>query len=54
MNALVGLELLAKDDAGRYALTAESATYLVSGKPAFHGGFFLLTSEPNPNPKASR
>ncbi len=46
LNALVGLELVAKDEAGRYALTPESATFLVSGKPTFHGAFFLLTSEP--------
>src|SRR5438093_1551948 len=46
LNALVGLELLAKDHDGRYALTAESATFLVSGRPSFHGAFFLLTSEP--------
>jgi len=46
VNALVGLNLLAKDGAGRYALTPESAAFLVSGKPDFHGGFFLLTSEP--------
>src|SRR6266478_2327314 len=30
-------------DEGRYGLTPESATYLVAGKPTFHGGFFLLT-----------
>jgi SAM-dependent methyltransferase len=46
LNALVGLELLAKDREDRYALTAESATFLVSGKESFHGAFFLLTSEP--------
>jgi SAM-dependent methyltransferase len=46
LNALVGLELLAKDAEGGYALTPESAMFLVSGKPAFHGAFFLLTSEP--------
>jgi ubiquinone/menaquinone biosynthesis C-methylase UbiE len=46
LNALVGLELLTKDQAGRYALTAESATFLVSTRPSFHGAFFLLTSEP--------
>jgi len=46
LNALVGLDLLAKDDQGRYTLTPESAMFLVSGKPAFHGAFFLLTSEP--------
>ena len=44
LNALVGLELLAKDDEGRYALTPESAAFLVRGQPAFHGAFFLLTS----------
>jgi SAM-dependent methyltransferase len=46
LNALVGLDLLAKDDQGSYALTPESAMFLVSGTPAFHGAFFLLTSEP--------
>jgi hypothetical protein len=46
LNALVGLNLLSKDEAGRYALTKESATFLVSGKSSFHGAFFLLTSEP--------
>lgn len=46
LNALVGLDLLAKDDEGRFALTPESAAFLVSGKPSFHGAFFLLTSEP--------
>jgi SAM-dependent methyltransferase len=46
LNALVGLDLLSKDKEGRYALTPESATFLVTGKPTFHGAFFLLTSEP--------
>src|SRR6266852_4585929 len=46
LNALVGLDLLSKDEAGRYALTEESATFLVTGKPTYHGAFFLLTSEP--------
>jgi 3-hydroxy-5-methyl-1-naphthoate 3-O-methyltransferase len=45
LNALVGLDLLIKDKRERYSLTAESAEYLVSGKPTFHGAFFLLTSE---------
>jgi ubiquinone/menaquinone biosynthesis C-methylase UbiE len=45
LNALVGLDLLRKDQFERYALTCESAEYLVSGKPTFHGAFFLLTSE---------
>jgi methyltransferase family protein len=45
LNALVGLELLIKDLRGGYALTDESATFLLRGKPSFHGAFFLLTSE---------
>ena len=39
MNALVGFELLSKDAQERYALTPESATFLVRGKPGFLGGF---------------
>ena len=46
LNALVGIDVLAKDDAGRYALTEESSTFLVTGKPTYHGAFFLLTREP--------
>lgn len=46
LNALVGLDLLTKDPRGDYALTTESAEYLVSGKPTFHGAFFLLIGEP--------
>lgn len=46
LNALVGLDLLTKDQHGRYALTVESAEYLVSGKPTFHGAFFLLIANP--------
>jgi ubiquinone/menaquinone biosynthesis C-methylase UbiE len=45
MNALVGLEFLAKDNEGRYRLTPESATFLVSNKPGFYGGLFRHTSE---------
>lgn len=44
-NALVGLDLLARDGLERYSLTPESAVFLVTGKPTFHGAFFLLTSE---------
>jgi SAM-dependent methyltransferase len=40
LNALVGMELLTRDDLGRYALTPESAEFLVSSKPRFHGGLF--------------
>lgn len=45
MNALVGLQFLAKDGEGLYSLTPESATFLVSTKPAFHGGMIRHTSE---------
>jgi Dimerisation domain/O-methyltransferase domain len=38
-NALVGLQLLARIGS-RYKLTPESAAFLVSAKPAFHGAFF--------------
>ncbi len=39
MNALVGLNFLAKDAQGHFSLTPESSTFLVSSKPAFQGGF---------------
>jgi 2-polyprenyl-3-methyl-5-hydroxy-6-metoxy-1,4-benzoquinol methylase len=39
LNALVGLDILARKG-GRYTLTPESASFLVSTKPAYHGGFF--------------
>ncbi|MGH9604078.1 MAG: methyltransferase [Terracidiphilus sp.] len=45
MNALVGLEFLAKDGQGNYSLTAESAAFLVSTKPGFQGGLIRHTSE---------
>lgn len=44
MNALVGLEYLAKDG-DRYRLTAESAAFLVSTKPSFQGGLIRHCSE---------
>ena len=40
MNALVGLNFLAKDSGERYSLTPESETFLLSSKPTFFGGFF--------------
>jgi ubiquinone/menaquinone biosynthesis C-methylase UbiE len=40
MNALVGLDLLKKDRQGKYSLTPESATFLLSKKPGTHAGFF--------------
>ncbi len=43
-NALTGLELLAKDETGRYRLTPESAMFLVSAKPSYMGRFFSHTS----------
>jgi precorrin-6B methylase 2 len=45
MNALVGLNFLTKDAQGRYALTPESATFLVSTKPSFQGGMILHCSQ---------
>src|SRR5688500_11384519 len=38
-DALVGLHLLDRRDAA-YTLTPESAAFLVSTKPGFHGAFF--------------
>lgn len=38
-NALVGLQFLARNG-DLYALTPESAAFLVRGKPAYHGAFF--------------
>jgi SAM-dependent methyltransferase len=43
-NALVSFDLLAKDAAGRYSLTPESATFLVSGKPSFLGRLITHTT----------
>jgi ubiquinone/menaquinone biosynthesis C-methylase UbiE len=40
MNALVGLELLKKDRQGKYSLTPESASFLVTNKPGSLAGFF--------------
>ncbi len=45
MNALGGLEFLTRDDAGRFSLTPESATYLVSTRPAYLGGMLAHTSK---------
>lgn len=45
MNALVGFNFLAVDADGRYSLAPESAAFLVSTKPAYHGMFFRHTSE---------
>ena len=39
LNALIPLEFLVKQG-DRYALTPESEAFLVSTKPAYHGGFF--------------
>jgi 3-hydroxy-5-methyl-1-naphthoate 3-O-methyltransferase len=42
LNALVGLQFLTRSGE-RYSLTPESATFLVSTKPAYHGAFFQHT-----------
>ncbi len=39
LDALVGFNLLAKEG-DRYALTPESAAFLVSSRPGYHGAFF--------------
>jgi len=45
MGALVGIELLTKSPDCKFSLTPESATFLVSTKPAFFGGFIRHTSK---------
>ena len=45
LDVLVGLEFLSKDGEGVYALTPESAAFLVSTKPEFQGGLIRHTSE---------
>jgi hypothetical protein len=45
MNALVGMNLLAKDKQGVFSLTPESSAFLVSNKPGFQGGLLLHGSE---------
>jgi SAM-dependent methyltransferase len=45
LNALVGLNFLQKDSAGRFALAPESAAFLVSTKPGFQGGLIRHCSE---------
>jgi hypothetical protein len=45
MNALVGLDFLAKDKQGLFSLTPESAAFLVSTKPGFQGGIIRHGSE---------
>jgi hypothetical protein len=43
-NALTGLDLLSKDEEGRYSLTPESAAFLVRGKPSFLGRTIVHTT----------
>ena len=40
LNMLASVELVAKGADGRYSLTSESRTFLVSTKPGFQGGIF--------------
>jgi ubiquinone/menaquinone biosynthesis C-methylase UbiE len=44
MNALVGLEFLKANGDGKYELTPESSTFLVTTKPTFFGGMVAHTS----------
>jgi 3-hydroxy-5-methyl-1-naphthoate 3-O-methyltransferase len=45
MDALCGLDLLSKNQTGRYSLTPESSAFLVSTRPSFFGGLIQHTSE---------
>ena len=45
MDALVGLNLAARDNEGRYLLTEESNAFLVSSKAGYVGGFFRHMSQ---------
>lgn len=45
MNLLTGFGFLGKTADGRYTLTPESSAFLVSSKPAFHGGMFRHMSK---------
>jgi len=45
MNALVGMNFLAKDEQGMFSLTPESSAFLVSTKPSFQGGLLRHGSE---------
>ena len=45
VNVLVGLNFLAKDAEGKFSLTPESATFLVSSRPEFRGGSIRHGSE---------
>jgi SAM-dependent methyltransferase len=44
LNVLVGLQLLERDG-DRYVLTRESAAFLVSSRPSYHGMFFQHISD---------
>lgn len=43
-DALVGLQMLRKNDDGQYSLAPESAAFLVSTRPGFQGGMFRHVS----------
>lgn len=45
LNFLVGMNFLAKEGGGKFALTPESAAFLVSTKPTFSGGLIRHCSE---------
>lgn len=45
LNALVGLEFITRDTQGRYALTEESAAFLVSTRESFVGGLYRHISD---------
>jgi len=45
LDALVGLQFLARGEDGRFTLTPESSAFLVSTKPSFQGGLIRHCSE---------
>ncbi|HVZ82185.1 MAG TPA: methyltransferase [Terracidiphilus sp.] len=45
VNFLVGMDFLSRDAQGNFALTPESAAFLVSTKPSFQGGLIKHTSK---------
>ena len=50
LNMLVSVELLSKSSDGKYSLTPETQTFLVSTKPSFQGGIFKhMTTQLIPN-----
>jgi hypothetical protein len=45
LNGLVAIEMVTKEKSGKFALTPESSTFLVSGKPSYFGGMIRHTGK---------